>query len=412
MPPPHDEKTRLLTSRQCDNVRLFAYHGSDSSLVYKFFLSPLAQGCVDWFTPAWMAPNVITTLGLAFTMLAAGLTLAYNPEFDRDDPDVGWLAAVSSCCMFLYQTFDNMDGKQARKTGSSSPLGLLFDHGCDAINVCLSIIPVASALGLGWNDRSAMLLAVIPLIPFYSQTWELYYMKTMVLPIINGPSEGLLMAIAMMMTTYHTGSAVWFHRPLPFPFLLLPTSTSGMEELLIPCKFLTLVAVTGAAGTCILNFSNVQRRVAEKDGPFSQANPVLGFLPFAVFYGSLLLWLSHSQVALEPAFRWWTLLLGSSVFIEMVSHINLMHIVDGTLRPRERYWVCCIAYFAVTSLPAVRPLLPEALGERYLLVPCALAACFVTVRMLHRMNQEVAEALGIYVFVLGKKPPLNIEKRH
>ena len=26
-----------------------------------------------------------------------------------------------------------MDGKQARKTGSSSPLGVLLDHGCDAL---------------------------------------------------------------------------------------------------------------------------------------------------------------------------------------------------------------------------------------------------------------------------------------
>ena len=36
--------------------------------------------------------------------------------------------------MLIYQTLDNMDGKQARKTGSGSPLGLLFDHGCDAAN--------------------------------------------------------------------------------------------------------------------------------------------------------------------------------------------------------------------------------------------------------------------------------------
>ena len=28
---------------------------------------------------------------------------------------------------------DNADGKQARKTGSSSVLGMLFDHGCDMI---------------------------------------------------------------------------------------------------------------------------------------------------------------------------------------------------------------------------------------------------------------------------------------
>ena len=34
-----------------------------------------------------------------------------------------------SVCTFVYQTLDNMDGKQARRTGTSSPLGLLMDHG-------------------------------------------------------------------------------------------------------------------------------------------------------------------------------------------------------------------------------------------------------------------------------------------
>jgi ethanolaminephosphotransferase len=33
----------------------------------------------------------------------------------------------------LYQTFDNLDGKQARRTNSSSPIGMILDHGCDAI---------------------------------------------------------------------------------------------------------------------------------------------------------------------------------------------------------------------------------------------------------------------------------------
>jgi ethanolaminephosphotransferase len=31
-------------------------------------------------------------------------------------------------------TLDAIDGKQARRTGSSSALGELFDHGCDAIS--------------------------------------------------------------------------------------------------------------------------------------------------------------------------------------------------------------------------------------------------------------------------------------
>lgn len=36
--------------------------------------------------------------------------------------------------LFIYQSLDAIDGKQARRTGSSSPLGELFDHGCDSVS--------------------------------------------------------------------------------------------------------------------------------------------------------------------------------------------------------------------------------------------------------------------------------------
>lgn len=36
--------------------------------------------------------------------------------------------------MFIYQTLDAIDGKQARRTGSSNALGELFDHGCDSLS--------------------------------------------------------------------------------------------------------------------------------------------------------------------------------------------------------------------------------------------------------------------------------------
>jgi phosphatidylglycerophosphate synthase len=32
------------------------------------------------------------------------------------------------------QTLDAIDGKQARRTGSSNALGELFDHGCDSMS--------------------------------------------------------------------------------------------------------------------------------------------------------------------------------------------------------------------------------------------------------------------------------------
>jgi phosphatidylglycerophosphate synthase len=46
---------------------------------------------------------------------------------------------LCSIGLFVYQSLDAIDGKQARRTNSSSPLGELFDHGCDAISIGKSI---------------------------------------------------------------------------------------------------------------------------------------------------------------------------------------------------------------------------------------------------------------------------------
>lgn len=45
-----------------------------------------------------------------------------------------WAYAVNALSLFVYQTLDALDGKQARRTGSASPLGEIFDHGCDAFS--------------------------------------------------------------------------------------------------------------------------------------------------------------------------------------------------------------------------------------------------------------------------------------
>ena len=78
----------------------------------------------------------ITVLGLLCSMLSFALTSWYAPNFEVGAVPA-WVIALSGIGVFAYQTLDNMDGKQARKIGASSSLGLLFDHGCDAINAAL-----------------------------------------------------------------------------------------------------------------------------------------------------------------------------------------------------------------------------------------------------------------------------------
>jgi len=50
--------------------------------------------------------------------------------------------------VFTYQNLDNVDGKQARRTGNSTPLGMLFDHGCDAFGLIFLCLGVGRVIGL------------------------------------------------------------------------------------------------------------------------------------------------------------------------------------------------------------------------------------------------------------------------
>lgn len=114
------------------------------------------------FLPLWVAPNVITLAGFLLISAnfaaiavrsAACLRLLIScavllldshsllvPRLDfhllcclyHGLPDAGYLPR---CCCHRSPRTDNIDGKQARRTKSSSALGELFDHGCDSLFV-------------------------------------------------------------------------------------------------------------------------------------------------------------------------------------------------------------------------------------------------------------------------------------
>lgn len=55
------------------------------------------------------------------------------PPLPRAEEAPRWVYLVTAASVVLYVNLDCIDGKQARRTKSSSPLGQLFDHGCDAL---------------------------------------------------------------------------------------------------------------------------------------------------------------------------------------------------------------------------------------------------------------------------------------
>lgn len=63
-----------------------------------------------------------------------------------------WVYLLSAFSVWIYCQLDCIDGKQARRTKTSSPLGQLFDHGCDAlsVNLLLANISVTLSIPCGW----------------------------------------------------------------------------------------------------------------------------------------------------------------------------------------------------------------------------------------------------------------------
>lgn len=109
------------------------------------------------------SPNLITLIGFSFNCAALALILYYSP--DLQSPLPGWVCFLAAMAMWLYSTFDNVDGKQARRTGTSSPLGELFDHGCDALNCAVGGLVLVGVMGLGRTENAVILLAVSKLQP-------------------------------------------------------------------------------------------------------------------------------------------------------------------------------------------------------------------------------------------------------
>ena len=174
-----------------NSIRSYKYKSSDSSISYKYFMSPLCDYLVNFF-PTWLAPNVITISGFFLNLLYFLITGYYTKFKGGFIPPCACF--FSAFCYLLYMILDNIDGKQARRTKSSSPLGLLFDHGTDACTTFFITCGLGAILALE-TIYQYILLWIMIIVPFYLNNWEEYVTGVMSLPIINGINEGTFIIV-------------------------------------------------------------------------------------------------------------------------------------------------------------------------------------------------------------------------
>eukprot|EP01064_Diplonema_japonicum_P006674 TRINITY_DN1451_c2_g2_i1.p1 TRINITY_DN1451_c2_g2~~TRINITY_DN1451_c2_g2_i1.p1 ORF type:complete len:425 (+),score=70.49 TRINITY_DN1451_c2_g2_i1:50-1276(+) len=234
-----------------EGLKKYKYSGQDLSLVSKYILQPYWRYTVN-FLPRTLAPNAVTLVGLGMITGSYLLVEQFSPNCRTDTPK--WVWATVAACLFGYQTLDALDGKQARRTGTSSPLGELFDHGCDAMGTHLISLNTMSALMIPkdsfyWAVMYCLLLSG----GFYFCAWEQYHTGTLTLGYVNGPVEGILFLIGIYMVSSVFGNTFWTensYEGLPYwNYLIAVACLSGV--LTLGGNIINVIRFNSTGGTSI-----------------------------------------------------------------------------------------------------------------------------------------------------------------
>lgn len=177
---------------------------------------------VNKFCPKWVAPNTITTIGLFFVLLAFVSVLRKSPDLSGEATnEVFFFCAV---CFWIYQTMDGMDGKQARRTGSGSPLGEVVDHGCDAFSACVygTILCEAFSFDARTNRLLVALVTSCGRWNFALDTVTSTYDG--LLPVNDVDAQEIqVMAQVLFLITSYIGCEGWRKLFMPAPIALVST---------------------------------------------------------------------------------------------------------------------------------------------------------------------------------------------
>lgn len=208
-----------------------------------------------------------------------------------------WVLLLSGYCTFAYYTLDCMDGKQARRTNTSSPLGQLFDHGMDCF--CNVFHPALAAAYLMNGGTYYFFMLMCPLqFAFFTAQWEEYY--THVLPHGCGKWFGVTevnygLALISVVNSFLDRKTFWFQTmqsALPAPVVAFLSQNALLKQHFLPLQYndfgITLWLIT-MVFQCFLSFRRTLAHVPTFTGKMSAMSKLfspflLALTPFFVPY--------------------------------------------------------------------------------------------------------------------------------
>ncbi|XP_052776348.1 ethanolaminephosphotransferase 1-like isoform X2 [Mya arenaria] len=207
---------RVLSDEILAGFDKYKYNAVDTSPLSNYVMHPFWNWCVK-LVPMWVAPNVLTLTGFLLLVFNFLVMIYYDLDFygaSLDHPEFppvpNWVWLLCAFNNFMSHTLDGIDGKQARRTGTSSPLGELFDHGLDSWASFFLPVAMYSVYGRGeyGADTYSVYLVLLGVnFCFIASHWEKYNTGILFLPW--GYDLSQIGMTAVYLITFFCGYEVW-----------------------------------------------------------------------------------------------------------------------------------------------------------------------------------------------------------
>jgi len=261
---------QYITNEQLNGFDSYKYSCKDTSPLSNYVMHPFWNNVVKIF-PRWIAPNLLTLSGFLFLVSQTLLLAFVDPGIDLGGAKNAvpqWVWFYSAFAHFMAHTLDGIDGKQARRTGSSSPLGEMFDHGLDSWSTSLFVINMYSVFGndsnKGLTNAEQYVLLWLLCVNFLCSHWEKYNTGIMYLPWAYDFSQ-VTIFVCYIMAGFH-GTSIWSE---PVALLAGLSCTDVMKVTLYFGSVFTMVVA-------VKNVVDVWR-----NGTCKQPNLIESFRPWA-----------------------------------------------------------------------------------------------------------------------------------
>ena len=173
----------FLASDELNKLSKWKYNVQDNSITTKLFKN-FWNKCESYISPQ-ISPNIITFTGFIFLLSNYILSYLY---YDKYSLFIELYVILSTQ---IYCHLDAIDGIHARNTNTSSPLGELLDHICDAIGLIFIILTFCNIFNID-DIKLQICITLCGMLIFQSYHIKAYLQNIVEFGKYSGPTEMLL----------------------------------------------------------------------------------------------------------------------------------------------------------------------------------------------------------------------------